>query len=287
MEKITQIDELKARLADFRKKNYSIGFVPTMGALHQGHVSLVERAKKEVDRVVCSIFVNPTQFTEKTDLERYPRTPEADEKLLRAAKCDVLFLPAVKTIYPEPDQRKFDFGIAEHIMEGKFRPGHFNGVAQVVSKLLVLVEPDRAYFGQKDFQQLAIIKQLVRQLNLPVSIVGCPTVREPDGLAMSSRNVLLSAEERKEAPVLAKMLFEVKGKSKRQSVKQLKEWVRGELEKNSRVNLEYFEIVDAETLAPVEPSHIIDENDRGTELVACIAARLGKVRLIDNLVLFP
>lgn len=255
-----------------------IGFVPTMGALHKGHISLVEQAVNENDVVVVSIFVNPTQFNDPKDLERYPRNLEADLRLLEKTGCDVVFAPDVHEIYPEPDNRKFNFGTLETVMEGKYRPGHFNGVAQVVSKLFDIVRPDKAYFGLKDFQQLAIIRNMVNQLELPVEIVSCPIIREESGLAMSSRNELLTAEERKNAAVISQTLFEAKKLKDEKDVQTVARWIEENINKNSFLRVEYAEIVDATTLQPVK-----SWDDSG-EIVCCVAVFCGKIRLIDNVV---
>ena len=191
MEIITSSSSLSAKVEALKKAAKSIGFVPTMGALHKGHISLVNIAGKNTDVVIVSIFVNPTQFNNAMDLERYPRDIHKDAKLLADTPCELIFAPTVKEIYPEPDNREFDFGQIDKVMEGYYRPGHFRGVAQVVSRLFDIVQPDKAFFGEKDFQQLAIVRELVRQLNSGIEIVGCPIVREADGLAMSSRNMLL------------------------------------------------------------------------------------------------
>lgn len=255
-----------------------VGFVPTMGALHKGHISLVERAVNENDVVVVSVFVNPTQFNDPKDLERYPRTLDADMHLLKKTGCHLVFAPDVKEIYPEPDTRKFNFGALETVMEGKHRPGHFNGVAQVVSKLFDIVQPDKAYFGLKDFQQLAIIRNMVTQLGLPVEIVSCPIIREESGLAMSSRNELLSIEERKNAAVISQTLFEAKKLKGAKDVQTVARWIEGNINKNSFLRVEYAEIVDSKTLQPVN-----SWND-AEEIVCCVAVFCGKIRLIDNVV---
>lgn len=260
------------------RQTTSVGFVPTMGALHRGHISLVEKAKKENGLVVVSIFVNPTQFNDPGDLQRYPRNFEADLKLLEPTGCDFVFAPEVNEIYPEPDTRVFDFGRMGEVMEGKFRPGHFNGVAQVVSKLFDIVNPDKAYFGQKDFQQLAIIKKLAKDFYPSIVIVPCPIVREPDGLAMSSRNMLLTVDQRNAAVLISQTLFKVKNLTFHKSVKELTQWVVEEVNKSSWLDVEYFEIVDESTLMPVESWDV-----EGTK-VGCIAAYCGKIRLIDNIV---
>ena len=254
------------------------GFVPTMGALHQGHISLVEQAVKENDIVIVSVFVNPTQFNDKKDLERYPRNLEADLQLLKNTGCHIVFAPEISEIYPEPDTRIFHFGNLETVMEGKHRPGHFNGVAQVVSKLFDIVKPGKAYFGLKDFQQLAIIKDMVAQLNLPVEIVPCPIIREENGLAMSSRNELLSAEERKNAALISQTLFEARKLKNLKTVAETAGWITDTINKNPFLCVEYAEIVDCNTLQPVA-----DWSD-SAGIVCCVAVFCGKVRLIDNIV---
>ncbi len=271
------IKELQDKLNEL-KAGGTIGLVPTMGALHAGHIALVKRAATENNLVVVSIFVNPTQFNDPKDLERYPRTLESDLKLLEDTGCEVVFAPSVNEVYPEPDSRKFNFGRLETVMEGKHRPGHFNGVAQVVSRLFEMVKPDKAYFGLKDFQQLAIIKKLVEQLELPIEIVPCPIVREESGLAMSSRNELLSPEERKNAAVISETLFKAKELSGQKSVKELAGWIKGNINKNPFLTVEYVEIVDNEKLQPIK-----SRNEKNTK-VACVAVYCGKVRLIDNIV---
>ena len=203
---VNTVKELKSAVKSAREAGKSIGLVPTMGALHEGHKSLVDRCRKENDVVVVSVFVNPTQFNNKEDLRTYPRTEEADKALLEAAGCDVVFMPSVEEVYPEPDTRVFNLGPVAEVMEGPMRPGHFNGVAQIVSKLFMMVEPDRAYFGEKDFQQIAVIREMVRQEGFKLEIVPCPIVREADGLAKSSRNVRLSADARMAAPLIHKIL---------------------------------------------------------------------------------
>jgi len=277
MKLVKTIAELHNELQK-RPSGASVGFVPTMGALHQGHLSLVTQAVAENPMVVVSIFVNPNQFNDPKDLERYPRNLEADLKLLEPTGCQIIFAPNVKEVYPKPDTRKFNFGKLEEVMEGKFRPGHFNGVAQVVSRLFDMVKPDKAYFGLKDFQQLAIIKSMVKQLNLAVEIVPCAIVREESGLAMSSRNELLSVEERKNAAVISKTLFRAKELKAQKSVEELVEWVTNEINNNPFLDVEYAEIVDDEGLQPVKSW------DEPTTKIACVAVFCGKVRLIDNIV---
>lgn len=275
-----RIVELQGFLDEKRRDHKSIGFVPTMGALHNGHIALIERAKAENNIAVCSIFVNPVQFNDPSDLEKYPRTPESDIAMLEAAGCDVLFMPSVEEIYPTRDVRQFDFGDIEKVMEGAHRPGHFNGVAIVVSTLFDIVKPHKAYFGEKDFQQLTIVRQMTKQLNMPVEIIGCPIVREADGLAMSSRNVRLSAEERKKAALIPQTLFKVKEMANASSVDSLKAFVKAEIEKEPSMQLDYFEVSDVETLQP------LNAIAPGKGAVACIAVKLGPVRLIDNVILF-
>ncbi len=274
---VKTIKELQNILTDSGKSG-NIGFVPTMGALHRGHLSLVKQAVLENQTVVVSVFVNPTQFNDSADLEKYPRTLETDLKILKSTNCDIVFAPNAEEVYPEPDNRKFDFGILETVMEGKHRPGHFNGVAQVVSKLFDIVKPDKAYFGLKDFQQLAIIKTMVTQLKLTVEIVSCPTVREKSGLAMSSRNELLTAEQRKNADLLHRTLLKAKEQKGQKSVEELTNWVVETINKNPFLSVEYFEIVDDEQLQPIK--NWSETNSK----IGCIAAFCGDVRLIDNIV---
>lgn len=279
MEIAKTVVELKFILDSRRALGQSIGFVPTMGALHQGHVSLMEQAVNENSCVVVSIFVNPTQFNDPNDLKKYPRTPEQDLELVKRAGVSVVFMPTVDEVYPTPDQRQFDFGMLDKVMEGVHRPGHFNGVAQVVSRLFNMVAPNKAYFGQKDFQQLAVIRQMVKMLDLDVVIVGCPIIREADGLAMSSRNMLLEPIKRQSAPLIAKTLNEARNKATQLSVKQLIDWVVSTINADDNLKVEYFEVVNAETLMPI--SNWKDAPQK----VGCIAVWAGTVRLIDNIVL--
>ena len=272
---VETIKDLKQELAKYNSKN--IGFVPTMGALHSGHISLVERCVKENDVCVVSVFVNPTQFNDKADLERYPRTEEADKKLLEAAGCHIVFMPGVEEMYPEEDTRVFNFGSIETVMEGKYRPGHFNGVAQIVSKLFDAVEPTRSYFGEKDFQQVAIIRDMVRQLNLPVEIIACPIIREESGLARSSRNELLSAEERKKAALISQVLSKSVNFAKEMSVDEVRNWVIDQFKTDEVFRMDYYDIVDGNSLQSVSSW---EESDY---IVGCIAVYCGKIRLIDNI----
>lgn len=275
MKVVNRVAELEAALAGCPKEG--IGFVPTMGALHAGHRSLVERARRENDLVVVSVFVNPTQFNDKNDLRNYPRTPEADCAVLEAAGADVVFMPSVEDIYPEPDTRIFDFGMVDKVMEGATRPGHFNGVAQVVSRLFELVKPYNAYFGQKDFQQIAVIKAMVRQLNIDVNIVECPIVRGEDGLALSSRNELLTPEHRKAAPHIYATISQSAEKMQSMTPAELTQWVVATIDSNPLLKTIYFEAVDALTMQRVESW---DESER---IQGCIAVQVGDIRLIDNI----
>lgn len=256
----------------------TIGFVPTMGALHAGHIALVKRAVAENDICIVSIFVNPTQFNNITDLEKYPRNLERDAKLLENAGCELIFAPESDMIYNSDEisnRFEFDFGGLDTVMEGKFRPGHFNGVVQIVSKFFQLIQPNKAYFGEKDFQQLAIIHNMVNILNFDVEIVDCPIIRESSGLAMSSRNERLTAEQRKKAVEISKVLFESRNFAAQLSPKKLTRWVIDKINTVHELEVEYYEIVNSITLQPLvswsEPA------------VGCIAVYCGKVRLIDNI----
>lgn len=275
---VKTINELQHELSKLGAVD-SLGFVPTMGALHRGHLSLVEQSVANNTHTVVSVFVNPTQFNDPKDLERYPRTLENDLKLLEPSGCSIVFAPNASEVYPEPDLRKFNFGKLEEVMEGAHRPGHFNGVAQVVSKLFAMVNPDRAYFGLKDFQQLAIIKNMVKQLQLRVEIVPCAIIREESGLAMSSRNELLTAEQRENAKIISETLFKAKELMGQKSVDELVKWVVETINKNPYLDVEYFEIVDDEQLQAIK-----SWDEKNTK-VACVAAFCGKIRLIDNIVL--
>lgn len=254
-----------------------VGFVPTMGALHAGHRSLVERARRECATVVVSVFVNPTQFNDKTDLKNYPRTPEADARLLEEAGADWVLMPSVEEIYPEPDRRVFDFGRIDKVMEGATRPGHFNGVAQVVSRLLEIVRPARAYFGEKDFQQIAVVKEMVRQLEMPVEIVPCPIVRGSDGLALSSRNTLLDGPHRAAAPRIYATLREAARRAGELTPETLKAWVKEEVERDPLLKVIYYQSVDARTMQEVASW------DECAHIQGCIAVQAGAIRLIDNI----
>ena len=272
---VNRVAELNAALANHAKEG--VGFVPTMGALHAGHRSLVERARRENETVVVSVFVNPTQFNDKNDLKNYPRTPEADCAILEAAGADIVFMPTVEDIYPEPDTREFDFGLIDKVMEGATRPGHFNGVAQVVSRLFDIVKPQRAYFGEKDFQQIAVIKAMVEQLAIDINIVECPIVRGEDGLALSSRNELLTVDHRKAAPHIYATIKQCAEKMATMTPDELTAWVVESIDSNPLLKTIYFEAVDARTMQRVSSW---DESER---IQGCCAVQAGDIRLIDNI----
>lgn len=277
MKVIHTIKELREVLDACREAGQKIGLVPTMGALHKGHASLVETAVKDNDVVVVSIFVNPTQFNDKNDLKNYPRTLDADCALLDKVGAAIAFAPSVEEMYPSPDTREFSFAPLDTVMEGACRPGHFNGVAQIVSKLFYAVEPDNAYFGEKDFQQLAIIRAMVRMLDIKVNIVPCPIVREADGLAMSSRNTLLSADERERALAISRTLFASLDIAKSNTLAATKAFVEKNINETEGLDLEYFQIVDGNTLQPIA------EWSDSDYPVGCIALFCGNIRLIDNI----
>mgnify|MGYP002766177921 FL=1 len=269
-----KIDELLSCVDTFKREGKTIGLLPTMGALHEGHLSLAKRAKEENDVLICSVFVNPIQFNNKEDLEKYPRDLEADVALLDGIGCDVVFAPSAEEVYAEEPTEKYNFGALEQVLEGPQRPGHFNGVATIVHKLFKWARPDRAYFGEKDYQQIAIVKDLVRQFSIPVQIVECPIYRDADGLATSSRNRRLSAKARKIAPKIHEILLKSATLAKDMSYSQIKSYVEGEFAMRNDFELEYFEVVDAKTLQPIRrPS----ENGA----VGCVAVWLDGVRLID------
>ncbi|MGZ3864656.1 MAG: pantoate--beta-alanine ligase [Bacteroidia bacterium] len=271
------IIEVNGALEQYRKRGEQVGFVPTMGALHEGHISLIKASKKENKITVCSIFVNPTQFNDKNDLARYPRMPEKDLKMLEENGCDVVFMPSVEEIYPTPDTRIFDFGATDKVLDGAHRPGHFNGVAQVVSRLFDIVKPDKAYFGLKDYQQCLIIKKLVAQLHLPIEIIACPILREADGLAMSSRNMLLSVEERKAASLIPKLMNEAKNLASKMPLAELKNKLLAEIKAEPLLKPDYIEFCDADTLQS------INEIKPGQKIICLTAIFSGKIRLIDNI----
>ena len=275
MKVVNTVAELNAALAPLKREG--VGFVPTMGALHAGHRSLVERARRENETVVVSVFVNPTQFNDKNDLKNYPRTPEADCAILEAAGADIVFMPTVEDIYPEPDTRQFDFGLVDKVMEGATRPGHFNGVAQVVSRLFALVNPARAYFGEKDFQQIAVIKAMVEQLAIDIEIVECAIVRGEDGLALSSRNELLTPEHRAAAPHIYATISQCASKMETLNPEELTNWVVSTIDSNPLLKTIYFEAVDARTMQRVEKW---SDSER---IQGCCAVQAGDIRLIDNI----
>jgi len=277
MEIINTISQLRERLARHRDEGRSVGLVPTMGALHEGHASLVRRSVRENDVTVVSIFLNPTQFNDPKDLERYPRTLDADCRLLEQCGADIAFAPSVKEIYPEPDTRRFSYPPTDSVMEGAMRPGHFNGVCQIVSKLFSYVEPDRAYFGEKDYQQIAVIRRMIDDLGLKLEAVPCPVVRQEDGLALSSRNSLLSDEER----VIAANIYRVMNESRTLGlpVQQTHDYVVDAINKIDGLEVQYFSIVDGDTLADVSSW------DDAPSIVGCITVFCGTkpIRLIDHI----
>ncbi len=279
MKVINTIVELQNELFELRKEGKSVGLVPTMGALHKGHASLVERSVKENGVTVVSVFLNPTQFNDPKDLERYPRTLEADCALLEKCGASIVFAPSISEVYPTEDTRKYEFPPESVVMEGAKRPGHFNGVCQIVSKLFYMVKPDRAYFGEKDWQQIAVIKRLVDYIGMDIRIVECPIVREEDGLAMSSRNTLLTAEERAIAPAIYKALRESVDYGKEYSLPQTRQYVIEEVNKVDGLEVEYFQIVDGNTLLDVE------NWEDSLYIVGCITVYCGDtpIRLIDHI----
>ena len=277
MKVIHTIKDLQAELSVLKAQGKKVGLVPTMGALHAGHASLVKRSVNENEVTVVSVFVNPTQFNDKNDLVKYPRTLDADCKLLEACGATYAFAPSVEEMYPEPDTRQFSYAPLDTVMEGAFRPGHFNGVCQIVSKLFEAVKPHRAYFGEKDFQQLAIIREMVRQMQFDLEIVGCPIVREEDGLALSSRNARLSAEERENALKISQTLFKSRTFAATHTVGETLKFVEDAIAAVPGLRLEYFEIVDGNTLQKV------DNWNQTSYVVGCITVFCGDVRLIDNI----
>lgn len=280
MHQFNTAHSLSQHLNTVRQQGQSIGFVPTMGALHTGHLNLIEQAKSASDIVVCSIFVNPTQFNNPDDLARYPRTLHEDSALLERVGTDIIFSPSVAEMYPEPATLRLHFGHLETVMEGASRPGHFNGVGLVVSKLFHMVQPNRAYFGQKDLQQVAVIRRLIRDLSFPIELIRCDTVREADGLAMSSRNRLLSVDERTQAPTLNEALTLAKNRLLAgDTPDQAREVVRAHVSRHPAFTLDYIEVVNADTLQPVT------EVQAPGQTALCLAAQLGRVRLIDNVIL--
>ena len=277
MKIVTSVQDLRSELSQVDAAQ--VGFVPTMGALHSGHISLVERARRECGVVVVSVFVNPTQFNDPNDLKNYPRTPEADAEMLRAAGVDVVFMPSVEEMYPTPDTRVFDFGNIDKVMEGATRPGHFNGVAQVVSRLFDMVRPAKAYFGEKDFQQIAVIRAMVAQLALTVEIIPCPIVRDVDGLALSSRNTLLTPEYRAAAPDICAALRKGAAAVGEKSPAEVEALIAENIERGGLLRVIYVQIVDGTSLERVDSWSVAE----GGCIQCCVAVQAGDVRLIDNM----
>lgn len=279
MEVFTSVQSLRQYLDQQLLQRKTVGLVPTMGALHEGHISLIEAAKKDTDIVICSVFVNPTQFNNPEDLAKYPRTFEADRAMLENAGCSAVFAPSVEEMYPEQPVVKMNFGTLETVMEGASRPGHFNGVGIVVSKLFNIVRPHRAYFGQKDLQQVSVVRQLVSDLAFGLELIVCPTVREKDGLAMSSRNTRLNATERAIAPHIYRILAGAgEDLNAGRKVSEVVSWAKSEFGKVKEFTLDYFEVINLKTLLPIEKTGPAGSN------AICVATFLGPVRLIDNIV---
>jgi pantoate--beta-alanine ligase len=273
----TTRNSLEDYLLQRRSDGKTIGLVPTMGALHNGHVSLLATAKTYTDEVVCSIFVNPTQFTDPKDLEKYPRPIESDIKKLTEAGCDVLFNPTVDEMYGQNETWHLNIGPLENLLEGKYRPGHYQGVTQIVYKFFDMIKPDFAFFGQKDYQQIMVIRRMIELLNMPVKLIMCPIIREAGGLAMSSRNVHLSAQDKEDSLALSKTLTLVKQQFNQHSITELKQLATDNLTGNKNIQLDYFEIADTDTLFPATADT--------KKLVALVAAKVGNTRLIDNIIL--
>ena len=279
MKLVHTIEDLQRNLAEARAKGEKIGLVPTMGALHEGHASLVRRCAEENEVTVVSVFLNPTQFNDKKDLEKYPRTLDADCRLLESVGADIVFAPSVEEMYPQPDNRKFSYPPVDSVMEGAFRPGHFNGVCQIVSKLFAAVAPDRAYFGEKDFQQIAVIRAMVEDLHIEVEIISCPVVREQSGLAMSSRNTLLTDGERAIAANIFGVLRKSKNFASGHTLNETRRYVIDSLNAVIGLEVQYFSIVDGETLQELE------EWTDSDDIVGCITVFCGSqpIRLIDHI----
>jgi pantoate--beta-alanine ligase len=282
MEIFKEISPLKGFLKDVRKAGKTIGLVPTMGALHRGHLSLIGASKASNDITVSTVFVNPTQFNNPNDLLKYPRTLDRDTEMLKEVRCDVLFAPETNELYPKVSTLKLDFGTLDKVMEGEFRPGHFSGVGLVVSKLFNIIQPDNAYFGQKDWQQFAVISKLVEELNFPLKLHSVATLRETDGLALSSRNLRLTSEQRSVASVFYRALILAQKELRNGvGVVAVKAKVKALVEHETGVKLEYFEIADSKNL------NVLENVDKANQPILCIAGFVGEVRLIDNLFLFP
>lgn len=282
MKVLHTVKALREAMQSHREAGQTIGLVPTMGALHAGHLSLLSRARRDNDIVVSSVFVNPTQFNNPTDLATYPRTEEADCKALEEAGADYAFVPSVEEIYPEPDTRVFDLGEVASVMEGAMRPGHFNGVAQIVSKLFDMVRPTRSYFGEKDFQQIAVIRRMASLIGADTEIIACPIVREADGLALSSRNVRLTPEQREVAPAIHAALEESVSLIGDHTVEQVKDWVKNRIDSHPFLTTEYYEIVNPVTMQPTDQWITPDG-----PAVGCVTVYCGDVRLIDNITYQP
>jgi pantoate--beta-alanine ligase len=284
MEILKQIAPLKAFLNAQKRAGKSIGLVPTMGALHAGHLSLIKASKAQNDITVCSIFVNPTQFNNPSDLQKYPRTLDKDTLLLEKVECDAVFCPEAGEMYPEPSVMKFDFGHLDKVMEGAFRPGHFSGVGLVVSKLFNIIQPTRAYFGQKDWQQFAVIRRLVEELNFGLELTSVPTSREDDGLAMSSRNLRLNPEQRQVATVFYAALVAAKQALQQgKTVAEARALVQAKFDERQGSSLEYFELADSKNLNILE--NVKASESLSGQPIMCIAGFVGEVRLIDNMFL--
>ena len=279
MKLFTTARDLTRYLDQERAEGKKIGFVPTMGALHEGHLSLIALARERAEIVVASIFVNPTQFNDPADLEKYPRPKEQDIEKLTRAQCDVLFMPEVREMYSEPNEHwHLDLQGLDGILEGKSRAGHYQGVTQIVKKLFDLVDPDFAFFGQKDYQQFRVVEQMVNHFQLKTQLVMCPIIREADGLAMSSRNVHLSPQEHQNALALSRVLHQAQADFADKSLMEIREEAIRQLTSSPGIDLQYFEICDGATLLPV------DTKD-ARSIVALVAARVGQTRLIDNIIL--
>lgn len=277
MKTVKYIKELQENLALARKTGKNIGLIPTMGALHEGHLSLIKAAARDNDFLLVTIFVNPKQFNNKADLERYPRTLESDLALLKDYSVDIVFTPSEVEMYPSKERRQFDLSPLDTVMEEKFRPGHFSGVAEIVSRLFEISSPDNAYFGLKDFQQLAIIRKMAKSLNMNFNIIACPTIREKGGLAMSSRNQLLTTEQHFAAQLIYKTLLKSKELKNSHSTSEIVSYVTEEINGHPLMHLEYFEIVDDESLMPVVSW------ESPVNKIGCIAVQLEEIRLIDNI----
>ena len=281
MRTYTRIENLQDCLIEYKKSGNTIGFVPTMGALHFGHISLIKSSNDNNDITVCSIFINPTQFNNNDDLISYPKTIDTDLELLKKANCDIVFIPDVETMYPKNDAIiDFNFGSLELVMEGKDRPGHFQGVGTIVKKLFDIIEPNKAYFGKKDYQQLLIIKDLTRQYKLTPKIIGCEIIREDDGLAMSSRNTRLTKEQRNEAPFIRQTMLWAKENMENYSPNDLTKEVERRINSNPLMEINYFEISETDTLIKCK------KWNNGTDYTAFIVVSMGDIRLIDNIELF-